>query len=132
MTNMLEADELEPLGAWLVDSVVLTARERFHGSLRGTADFLHTNPRNISRWIPQIDQRAAVRESNVTWGESRRLISEWIKETSSSVQAPLELSQNMLLSHLEKLEGKMRVASRAKVMDMSIPTYQKRVKNSDG
>jgi DNA-binding NtrC family response regulator len=132
VNNMLESDELEPLGAWLVDSIVLAARERFHGSLRGTADFLHTNSRNISRWIPQIDQRTAARQSSITWGESRRLIGEWIKETSSSVQAPLEVSQNMLLSHLEKLAGKMRVASRAKVMDMSIPTYQKRVKSSDG
>jgi DNA-binding NtrC family response regulator len=132
VNSMLEADEIEPLGAWLVDSVVLAARERFHGSLRSTADFLHTNPRNISRWIPQIDKRTAGRDSSVIWGDCRRLIGEWIKETSSSVRAPMEVSQNMLLSHLEKLGGKMRVASRAKVMNMSIPTYQKRVKSSNG
>lgn len=132
VSNIAESGEIEPLGAWLVDTIVVAARGRFHGSLRSTAEFLHTNPRNISRWVPQIEQRTVARERSVSWGDAQRLIGEWIKETSSSMQAPLELGQNMLLSHLEKLGVKMRVASRAKVMDMSIPTYQKRVKNSHG
>ena len=132
VNNLVEVGDIEPLGAWLVDTIVLTARKRFNGSLRGTADFLQTNPRNVSRWIPQIEQRAFARESSLIWGDPQRLIGEWIQETSSSGQAPLEVGQGMLLSHLQKLGGEMRVASRAKVMDMSIPTYQKRVKNSNG
>jgi len=67
------------------------------------------------------------------WNESRRLVGEWVREMSSSPsESPLDIAQNMLLLHLEKLSGTIKVARRAKIMAMSTPTYQKRVKNNNG
>lgn len=130
INTMMTAKLVEPLGAWLVDDVVLAVRARYKGSLRTSAEFLHTKPRNISRWMPQIEARSNARNSSSLWHESRRLVGEWARETSKSPESPLEISRNMLLSHLEKLGSSMRVATRAKVMDMSVPTYQKWVKES--
>jgi len=132
VNNMVAAKQVEPLGAWLADDLVLAVRARYKGSLRTSAEFLHILPRNINRWLPQIEARARERNSNALWHESRRLVGEWARETSKPPESPLAISRNMLLSHLEKLGSSMRVATRAKVMDMSVPTYQKRVKESHG
>lgn len=133
VNNMLAAKLDEPLGVWLSDDLVLAVKARYRGSLRTTAEFLHTKPRNITRWAPQIESRARARNSCSIWNESRRLIGEWAREASKkSHDSPLEVSRNMLLSHLEKLDDSMRVTARAKIMGMSVPTYQKRVKEING
>ena len=128
----IRASHIDPLGSWLQDDLVLAARERYSGSLRSTADLLRTNPRNISRWLPQIEQRAQQRNGSPIWSEPRRLAGEWIRESSLSSESPLELARNMLLSHLTTLEGSVRVSTKAAIMGMSIPTYNKAVKEHHG
>ncbi len=133
VNTLVEAGTIVPLGAWLVDNLVLAAKERYKGSLRSTADFLHTNPRNITRWVTPIEKRSSERENSLVWSESRRLVGEWVREMSSSPsKSPLDVAENMLLFHLEKLSGTMKIANRAKIMAMSTPTYQKRVKKNNG
>ncbi len=117
-----------PLGAWLVDDIVLATKQRYRGSMRSAADFLHTNPRNFTRWAPKIEQRESERNGSPIWHDSRRLVAEWVSATSLSPESPLDEARNMLLSHLEKLGDSLRIATRAKIMAMSTPTYQKRVK----
>ena len=131
--NMLvEANTIEPIGVWLVDNLVLAAKNRYKDSLRSTADFLHTNPRNITRWASQIEERSDQRNSSLIWNESHRLVGEWVKEMSSAPsESPLETAQNMMLFHLEKLHGTMKIADRAKIMAMSTPTYQKKVRSNN-
>jgi len=133
VNNISDANTIEPLGDWLVDNLVLAAKDRFRGSLRSTADFLHTNARNITRWAPHIELRSAARDGSMIWRESRRLVGEWARELSSlPSESPLEMGEDMLLSHLEKLSDTMRVATRAKIMGLSVPTYQKRAKKNNG
>jgi len=132
VNNMLAAKLLEPLGAWLTDDLVLAVKTRYRGSLRSTAEYLHTNPRNITRWMPRIEERTSARNSSSIWNESRRLVGEWARETSASAESPLDVSRDMLMSHLEKLGDTLRIGTRAKVMDMSVPTYQKKLKESHG
>ncbi len=121
-----------PLGAWLADDLVVAAKQRFRGSLRSTAEFLHTNPRNITRWMVKIDQREQARNSCLSWRDSHRLAGEWIRAMPLAGESPLETAQTMLLSHLEKLSDTLRVATRAKIMGMSTPTYQKKLREQSG
>ncbi len=122
----------EPLGIWLADDLVLAAKERYSGSLRSTAELLNTNPRNITRWMPRINERSYHRHSSSIWCEPRRLAGEWVRESSPSSTSPLELARNMLLTHLESLSGSLRVSSKAEIMGMSIPTYNKALKEHHG
>lgn len=132
VSAIVRANINEPLGTWLADDLVLAAKERYSGSLRSTADLLKTNPRNITRWMHQIDERSYHRNSSSIWCEPRRLAGEWIRERSPSSDSPLELARNMLLTHLESLSDSLRVSSRAEIMGMSIPTYNKVVKEHHG
>jgi len=129
---LLLQERVEPLGEWLHDEIVLAATDRFRGSMKGTADFLRTNPRNITRWTAKIEQRETARFACTAWNDCRRLSGEWVRESSQQAQSPLEIAQNMLLQHLERLRGTMLLATRAKIMGMSPPTYQKRVKEYHG
>jgi len=132
VNNMLLANLIEPLGVWLSDELILAVKSRYRGNMRATADFLHTRSRNISRWMPPVEERASERNSSPLWNESRRLVGEWARDVSPNGESPLDISRNVLLSHLEKLSGEIRISTRAKIMGMSIPTYQKRVKESHG
>ena len=128
VNKIVKKGAIVPLGAWLADDIVLATKQRYRGSMRSAAEFLHTNPRNLTRWAPKIEQRESERNGSPIWHDSRRLVAEWISATSLSPDSPLDDAQNMLLSHLEKLSDTLRVATRAKIMAMSTPTYQKRVK----
>jgi DNA-binding NtrC family response regulator len=125
-------DIVEPLGEWLHDELVLAAIDRFRGGTKSTAEFLQTNPRNIGRWSAKIEQRESSRYACMAWNDCRRLSGEWVRECSQRADSPLEVSENMLLQHLEKLKGTLRLATRAKIMGMSAPTYQKRVREYNG
>ncbi len=130
LNNMLAANLLEPLGAWLTDDLVLSVKARYRGNMRATAEFLHTRPRNVGRWMAGIESRASARNSSSIWNESQRLVGEWAREVSQSSLSPLDASRNMLVTHLEKLSANLRLASRAQVMDMSVPTYRKTIREN--
>jgi DNA-binding NtrC family response regulator len=125
---LLEQALVEPLGAWLDDEVVVAACDRYRGNRRAAAEFLHTRPRNLNRWLPGIAAREAGREASTLWQEPRRLVREWIGETAPPAEAPQLLAQALLLSHVvEQCEGNS-VAERARIMGVSTPTYQKRLR----
>jgi DNA-binding NtrC family response regulator len=121
-----------PLGAWLDDELILAVSDRYQGDLRMAAEFLHTKPRNISRWMPKIADREAARRADPIWRLPRRIVGEWVRETPHLSEAPQLILENMLLSHVTMQCTDASVASRAKIMGVSVPTYQKKLqKTSD-
>lgn len=124
----LETEVLRPLGAWLDDELIEAALDRCGGNSRGASEYLQTRNRNIGRWLPRIKAREAEREGSLLWQESRRLVREWVMESTPPDKPPQEVAQEMLLSLvLQQCDG-ISVADRAKIMGVSTPTYQKRVK----
>jgi hypothetical protein len=121
-----------PLGQWLADEIVLAVRRRYPGDNRAGAEFLLTRPRNLSRWQPQIEGREADRLASDAWREPRRLVAMWIREIPPPDSSPLEQAENLLLSHLEQLAGSQPLRRRAHILGVSVPTYQKRLKQRQG
>lgn len=128
LDTLLQTDTVKPLGTWLDDEVILAACERYRGDSGGAARFLHTRSRNISRWLPKILSRDHERSGSLLWQEPRKLVQQWIRETAQLTQSPQQLAQDMLMSHvLQQCDG-ISVADRARIMGVSTPTYQKRLK----
>ena len=124
----LETETLRPLGAWLDDEIVEAALDRSGGDSRGAAEYLGTRNRNVGRWISRIKESEEEREASLLWQESRRLIREWVLESAPPQEVPQQLAQDMLMSLVLQQGGDLSVADRARVMGVSTPTYQKRVK----
>ena len=125
--TMLELDQIRPLGTWLDDEVILAASERYRDDARAAADFLHTRPRNISRWMPKILDREPERGASLLWQESRRLVRQWISESAPLPQPPQQIAQHTLLRHVIEQCSDVGTADRARIMGVSVPTYQKRL-----
>ena len=66
----LELDMIKPLGLWVEDELVLAAVDRYRGDLRRAGEFLHTKPRNVSRWLPKIAAREGERSASALWQKS--------------------------------------------------------------
>ncbi len=127
VNNLLALNLIKPIGTWLEDEIVLAVCERYGNDMPGAAEFLHTKSRNISRWLPKIQSREEKRNSSALWQESRRLIKQWIREAAQLSEAPLQLAQNMLMSHVTEQAQSISVADRARIMGVSTPTYHKRL-----
>ncbi|MEJ2530783.1 MAG: sigma 54-interacting transcriptional regulator [Halioglobus sp.] len=125
--TMLELEQIRPLGTWLDDEVILAACERYREDVRGAADFLHTRPRNISRWMPKVLDREPERGASLLWQESRRLVRQWISESAPLPQPPQRIAQQTLLRHVIEQCAEVGAADRARIMGVSVPTYQKRL-----
>jgi len=126
--NLLELDMIKPLGLWLEDELVLAALDRYRGDSRRAAEFLHTRPRNLSRWMPKIAAREAERNGSSLWQAPRRLLREWVRETPRTEQSPLALMGANLMAHLAELGGALSTADRARIAGVSTPTYLKRTR----
>jgi DNA-binding NtrC family response regulator len=124
----LETDTLRPLGAWLDDEIIEAALDRCGGNSRGAAEYLQTRNRNIGRWLPRVKARENERNISLLWQESRRLVREWVLESAPPELAPQQLAQDMLMSLVLQQCGDLSVTDRARIMGVSTPTYQKRVK----
>ncbi|MEP5569839.1 MAG: sigma 54-interacting transcriptional regulator [Halioglobus sp.] len=124
----LETETLRPLGAWLDDEIVEAALDRCGGDSRGAAEYLCTRNRNVGRWISRVKESEEEREASLLWQESRRLIREWVSESAPQQEAPQQQAQDMLMSLVLQQGSDLSVADRARVMGVSTPTYQKRVK----
>ncbi len=127
--SLLELDTIKPLGSWLDDEVVMAVCERYRDNMRAAAEFMHTRPRNIGRWMPKVQSREHERGASSLWQTPQRLVRQWIREAAPMAESPQELAQNMLLSHVIRQCEAVSVADRAKIMGVSVPTYQKRVKD---
>lgn len=127
--GLLELEAIKPLGSWLDDEVILAVCERYRDNMRAAADFLQTKPRNIGRWMPKVLSRDHERSASSLWQTPHRLIRQWIREAAVMDEPPQELVQRVLLSHvLRQCEG-ISVADRARIMGVSVPTYQKRLQD---
>ena len=124
----LETGGLRPLGEWLDDEIILAACDRFDGDSRGAAGFLHTRTRNIGRWMPKVLGRNQEREGSLLWQDARKLARQWILEAAPTELPPQQLAQDMLLSLVLQQCTDISVADRARIMGVSTPTYQKRLK----
>jgi transcriptional regulator with AAA-type ATPase domain len=125
---LVDQDAL-PLGTWLWDEVVLAVISRYADQLPRAGEFLHTTSRNLSRWLPGIEQRLAQRNLSSYWRESQRLVAPWVRELPVSEEPLKETVLNMLMFQLEH-QGKQAVLPlRAHILGVSAPTYQKRLKD---
>ncbi len=124
----LETGALRPMGEWLDDEIILAACDRFGGDSRGAAAFLQTRSRNIGRWMPRIQERESERDGSLMWQDVRRLVRQWILEAAPTQEAPQQLAQDMLLALVLQQCSDISVADRARILGVSTPTYQKRLK----
>lgn len=128
LAAVLETGVIRPLGAWLDDEIVLAALERFGGDNRATAEFLQTRSRNVGRWLERISARQPEREASLMWQESSALARQWILETPQLDVPPQQYAEELLMGLvLHQCDG-VSVADRARLMGVSTPTYQKRLK----
>lgn len=118
-----------PLGAWLEDEVVLAVVDRYQGDQRLAAEFLHTKPRNIGRWMPKILARQEERNTSPIWREPKRFVGEWVRETPRLSEPPHLIVESMLAAHVAKQCADAKISIRAKIMAVSVPTYQKRLQS---
>ncbi len=125
--NVLETGSVKPLGTWLEDEMVLAALDRYRGDTRHAAEFMHTATRNIGRWLPKIQMREEQRNSAALWHDSARLVRDWVRAVPPPEVSPLEQLQDMLMSHLLNQCDTTPVSQRAKILGVSVPTYQKRL-----
>jgi DNA-binding NtrC family response regulator len=128
--SLLELNMIKPLGSWLEDELVLAALDRYRGDLRQTGEFLHTKPRNISRWLPKIASREGDRNGSALWQKPHRLLREWVRESPQPVDSPLTLMSDDLMAHVNEQGGALGSASRARIMGVSTPTYLKRCREA--
>jgi DNA-binding NtrC family response regulator len=129
---VLQLDALKPLGTWLDDDLVQATLDRYRGDVPRTGKFLHTKPRNVSRWLPKVESREADRANSALWQTPRRLLREWVREASPMDESPMEMLQNKLLVHLENQASGLSTAKRAVILGVSTPTYLKRLKLKSG
>ena len=129
--NLLSLGLVRPLGLWLEDELVLAALDRYRGDARRAAEFLHTRPRNISRWLPKIESREDERGESSLWQESRRLLREWVRESPQPEESPLSLMADGLLAHLTEQGGELSTAKQARIVGVSTPTYLKRLREQE-
>ena len=128
--NLLIANVIKPLGAWIDDEVVLAALDRYRDEIPKAAQFLHTKPRNVSRWLPKIRSRDEERNGNSGWQKSRRLLREWVRESPQLPESPLQLVQDLLIAHVITQCSAISAANRAAIMGVSLPTYLKRLREN--
>lgn len=128
--SLLELNMIKPLGAWLEDELVLAALDRYRGDLRQAGEFLHTKPRNISRWLPKIASREGDRNGSALWQKSHRLLREWVRESPQPADSPLTLLADNLMAHVNEQASGLGSASRARIMGVSTPTYLKRCREA--
>ncbi len=119
---------LRPLGAWLDDEIIEAACARFGDDTKMVAEFLHTRPRNISRWLPRVQERQVDRDGSMLWQDARKLVRRWVMEAAPVSGSPQQLAEEMLLSLVQQECADLSIAERAQIMGVSPPTYQKRMK----
>ena len=125
---VVEDDMPWPLGTWLQDELVMAACDRYKNEQPRVAEFLQTPSRNIGRWLPKISERTAVRSANQHWRELARLVREWVRGAPLGGPSPLLKLENTLLSRLQRLDKTVLIRERAEILGVSVPTYQKKVK----
>lgn len=130
--NMLDLGLIKPLGAWMEDDLVLAVLDRYRNDLRRASDFLQTKPRNISRWLPKIEQREEERNASSLWQQPRRLLRDWVRESGQLEDSPLLLMQYKLMAHINEQGAALSTAKRARIMAVSTPTYLKRMREAEG
>jgi DNA-binding NtrC family response regulator len=128
--SMLALNIIKPLGTWIEDELVQAALDRYRGDLPRTAEFLHTKPRNISRWMPKIESRDEERSGSSLWQNPRRLLREWVRESPQSDESPLVQMAERLMTHVNEQGGALSSAVRAKIMGVSTPTFLKRMRET--
>lgn len=126
---LLALNMIKPLGAWLEDELVLATLDRYRGDLRRSGEFLHTKPRNISRWLPKIASREDERNGSALWQKPRRLLREWVRESPHLDTSPLTLMTDTLMAHVNEQGSSLGSATRARIMGVSTPTYLKRMRD---
>jgi hypothetical protein len=129
--NALALNLLKPLGTWLEDDMVLAALDRYRGDLPRAAAFLHTKPRNVSRWLPKIEEREDERNASTLWQRPRRLLWDWVRESGQMEQSPLERMQGTLMAQVNEQAGDLSAAKRARIMGVSTPTFLKRMREGE-
>ncbi|MFV0276986.1 MAG: sigma 54-interacting transcriptional regulator [Parahaliea sp.] len=117
-----------PLGTWLEDEVVLAAVQYHNGQVARAARSLQTGSRNVQRWLPRIAERDQQRRDSMLWKTMRERVGTWVDELVIAGDNPLARARDLLLQQLEQQGDGVSVKIRAAIMGVSVPTYNKRLK----
>jgi DNA-binding NtrC family response regulator len=132
VATLVQSEEAQaggwPLGTWLQDELVLAAMERYADEQPRAAEFLQIPSRNIGRWLPRIEERAAARSACDMWREAARLVRDWVRALPATAESPIESLEKRLLTHLERLDDELSTRMKSTLLGVSAPTYQKRVR----
>lgn len=129
LQQMLAGDCREiPLGQWLQDEVLLAALARYGGVASQAANLLQTAPRNVQRWLPAVRERDAQRLACAPWADTARLVGDWVRGMGLEEQPPLPRAEALLLARLEACADRLGLARRARLLNVSRPTYLKRAR----
>ncbi|GHD34758.1 sigma 54-interacting transcriptional regulator [Halioglobus pacificus] len=120
-----------PLGTWLQDELVTATLERYDGEQGRAASFLCTQARNLGRWAPRIAERTATRHAYRDWREVARLVRDWVRALPAEPPSPPATLEKLLLIQLERSGDNVTSREKSRLLGVSVPTYQKRLKHYD-
>lgn len=126
--HVLAQGEEIPLGTWLEDAIVRCVLSACAGQPARAARRLHTTSRNVSRWLPGIQQREIARRESLIWRPVQASVEHWVEEAVEPEQGLLQSAQALLLRQLELQGMDISVKNRAALLGVSPPTYNKRLK----
>ncbi|GAB3283603.1 sigma 54-interacting transcriptional regulator [Parahaliea aestuarii] len=128
--HALSGDVPAPLGQWLEDEIVVAVIADCGGRLARAARRLGTNSRNLQRWQPRIGERAAARGDSMLWKNMDTLVRNWLAEGCDGTADPLSWARTLVLKQLENQGSGVAVKQRAAAAGVSVPTYNKRLKQA--
>ena len=126
--HVLETGTEEPLGTWLEDEIVLAVLERCDGQTARAAKHLRTTSRNIQRWLPRIEARNALRGENMNWKPVGEVVARWVNNLEVDCADPVDSARRIVLQQLEIQGMSANLKTRAAILGVSVPTYNKRLR----
>ncbi|TXS93727.1 hypothetical protein FV139_08785 [Parahaliea maris] len=128
--HALSTRACEPLGLWLEDEVVLAVLAQCGGQPPKAARRLQTTSRNVQRWQPRIAERDSERGESMLWKSMDERVRAWLAEAADDATDPLATARTLLLKQLESQGAGVSLKQRAVVLGVSVPTYNKRLREA--
>ncbi|WP_116368495.1 sigma 54-interacting transcriptional regulator [Parahaliea mediterranea] len=119
-----------PVGQWLEDEIVLAVLAECGGQFAHCARRLHTTSRNIQRWQPRIAERAVARRDAMLWKNMDAAVRQWLAEGGDGTASPIGCARALVQKQLENQGSGVAVKLRAAAAGVSVPTYNKRLKQA--
>nr|WP_241263076.1 sigma 54-interacting transcriptional regulator [Parahaliea mediterranea] len=126
--HVLDTGGEEPLGTWLEDEIVLAVLARCGGQTARAAKRLRTTSRNVQRWLPGIEARNTQRADNMNWKPVGEVVARWVDNLEVDCSDPVHSAREIILQQLEIQGMAAKLKTRAAILGVSVPTYNKRLR----